>query len=127
MITGGSPSHVGKRVELLFPNGTHMCELESFPDTRMDHSQNGLITCGGYDTFDDITCRDSCLIFSDGAWKRHGTTLMHGRMNHLSWTRGNATMLIGGSISGNTTETISMEGVHQETFDLIYPIGLGYQ
>ena len=100
-----------------------MCELESFPDTRMDHSQNGLITCGGYDTFDDITSRDSCLIFSDGAWKRHGTTLMHGRMAHLSWTRGNATMLIGGSISGNTTETISMEGVHQETFDLIYPIG----
>ena len=54
MITGGWPTNsVGKSVELLFPNGTHMCELESLPDRRGEHTQNGLITCGGQSCNED--------------------------------------------------------------------------
>ena len=53
MITGGYTPYdddKGIRVELLFPNGSHMCELKPLPDKRIGHTQNGLITCGGYYT-----------------------------------------------------------------------------
>ena len=113
MITGGSPARdVGNLVELLSSNGTHICELQSLPDNRYAHSQNGLVACGGGNTV------DSCLIFADGSWKKHGTTLLNRRWHHSSWIRGNEVMLIGGGFSPNTTETISFNGVHQAAFYL---------
>ena len=115
MITGGSPSsEVGKRVELLNPDGTLMCELESLPDERTEHSQSGLITCGGHFT------QDSCLIFSffTRTWKSHGSTLMQPRYGHSSYRRKNTTLLIGGDESLNTTEMISMDGTQRPSIKL---------
>merc|ERR1712131_338007 len=104
MITGGWTLNV----ELLYPDGTHMCELEPLPGTRVHHTQSGLITCGGKYT------DDSCLIFSlsDGTWQDHGSTLKQHRDGHSSSRRGNTTLLIGGSArdSSKTTEMISMDG-----------------
>ena len=115
MITGGSPSsEVGKRVELLNPDGTHMCELESLPDERTEHTQSGLITCGGHFT------QDSCLIFSFSSrtWQSHGSTLMQPRYGHSSYRRKNTTLLIGGDESLNTTEMISMDGTQRPSIKL---------
>ena len=118
MITGGQPSNdVGQLAELLSPNGTSICEVESLPDKRYAHTQNGLISCGGC-----YTENNTCLIFAGGSWKRHGTTLLHRRSHHSSWTRGGHVMLIGGSGSMSTTETISIaNGRHQASFDLKHP------
>ena len=115
MITGGSPSsEIGKRVELLNPDGTHMCELESLPDERTEHTQSGLITCGGHFT------QDTCLIFSFSSrtWQSHGSTLMQPRYGHSSYRRKNTTLLIGGDESLNTTEMISMDGTQRPSIKL---------
>ena len=118
MVTGGWRSiqdDVEQQVELLYPNGTHMCELEDLPDKRVDHSQDGTISCGG-----DYT-DDSCLIFSDGTWKSHGKTLKNPRRGHSSWSRGNKIFLIGGRDSLKTTEIISMDGFQQRaSFNLAH-------
>ena len=122
MITGGwtpNDDDDGKRVELLYPDGTHMCELEPLPDERTSHTQSGLITCGGSYT------PNSCLIFSlsDGTWQNHGSTLKQPRRGHSSIRRGNTTLLIGGSArdSSMTTEMISMDGTQETSFELEHP------
>ena len=122
MITGGWTPNVyddGKRVELLHPDGTHMCELESLPDKRASHTQSGLITCGGSYTL------NSCLIFSlsDGTWQDHGSTLKQRRRGLSSSRRGNTTLLIGGdnSDSSLTTEMITMDGTQKTSFKLEHP------
>ena len=120
MITGGwTPNDDRKRVELLYQDGTHMCELEPLPDMRIGHTQSGLITCGGSFT------QDSCLIFSlsDGTWQNHGSTLKQPRGAHSSSRRGNTTLLIGGyeSDSSMTTEMISMDGTQKTSFKLEHP------
>ena len=122
MITGGYPSdEVGKSVELLYPDGAHMCELESLPDKRIAHTQSGLITCGGSTT----RTQDSCLIFSlsNGTWQNHGSTLKQPRRGHSSSRRGNTTLLIGGydSDSSMTTEMISMDGTQETSIKLEHP------
>jgi len=61
MITGGEEYYNGKLAELLFLNGTHICELESLPDDRWAHSQSESILCGGGYT------KDSCIIFTGGS------------------------------------------------------------
>ena len=121
MITGGwTPNVDRKRVELLYPDGTHMCELEPLPDKRVYHTQSGLITCGG-----DYT-PNSCLIFSlsDGTWQNHGSTLKQRRRGLSSSRRGNTTLLIGGidsDSSSMTTEMISMDGTQETSFKLEHP------
>ena len=124
MITGGLPSKVGQHVELLFHNGTHLCELESLPKRMSKHSQSGLIACGG--TYTEF----SCFKFS-GNWKAHGqgqgkrfgwgTRLLHSRVASSSWTWGDQIMLIGGAHSPMKTETVSIdEGLHHPSFNLIH-------
>ena len=124
MITGGwkpndHDDDVEKRVELLYPDGKHMCELEPLPDKRVYHTQSGLITCGGRYT------EDSCLIFSfsDGTWQNHGSKLKQHRRGHSSYRRGNTTLLIGGDESDSrmTTEMISMDGTQETSIKLEYP------
>jgi len=115
LITGGSLSDkVGNSVELLHPNGTHMCELEPLPDKRYDHTQSGLIACGGYYT------QTSCLIFSNGVWQHH-STLNQPREDHSVWNNGTTTLLIGGLGSPMTTEVISTDSDHHAPFNLTYP------
>ena len=115
MITGG----LTLNVELLYQDGTHMCELEPLPDKRVDHTQSGLITCGGSYT------PNSCLIFSlsDGTWQSHGSTLKQRRRGLSSSRRGNTTLLIGGidSDSSMTTEMISMDGTQETSIKLEHP------
>ena len=70
---------------------------------------------------------NSCLIFSNGAWKWHGKKLLHPRLGHGSWTRKDGVLLIGGVNLGysvgsrKTTEFISNDGVHRASFDLNHP------
>ena len=91
LITGGGPpDKVGKSVELLHPNGTHMCELEALPDRRVGHTQSGLIACGG-----EGLASFSCVIFANGAWQRH-SSLKQSFAYHTVWYNGTATLLIGG-------------------------------
>jgi len=130
MITGGY-GDAGKLVELLYPNGTHICELESLPDKNYAHTQSGLLLCGGK------FLKRYCLIFAGGSWKKHGKYhLRSNRWYHKSWKLGDIVMLIGGHGSWRTSETISLSasvadnyiynrtgtGVHQATFNLKHPL-----
>ena len=114
MITGGLPlDKAGKSVELLYSNGTQMCELKSLPDKRFHHTQSGLITCGGSWT------KDTCLIFHEDGWKWHGSTLKP-RYYHSSFKYKDTTLLIGGH-NDNTTEILEKDGTQRMSFQLLHP------
>ena len=112
LITGGSPSYtVGNSVELLHPNGTHMCELEPLPDKRYDHTQSGLIACGG-----EGLASFSCVIFANGAWQRH-SSLKRSFAYHTVWYNGTATLLIGGE-GRQKMELVSTDRDHRAPWQI---------
>ena len=91
MVTGGSKIG-GKSVELLSINGTRMCSLPDLPEERWQHSQNGLLSCGGSDT---PSVRRLCVTFAAGNWKKThilGTP----RYAHTGWASPRGVLLIGG-------------------------------
>ena len=49
MVTGGhgATESVKTSVELLSSNGTRLCSLPNLPEKRFDHSQTGVLACGG--------------------------------------------------------------------------------
>ena len=116
IITGGS-SMLGvttESVELLFLNGTSLCSLPSLPDTRLDHTQSGLVACGGNGG------RSDCIRFSGGQWNK-SHSLLYERYGHSSWSSTqHGTILIGGSGGYSTTEMLTVTGESQESFTLKY-------
>jgi len=115
MITGGwgkireNTGGALRRVELMFSNGSHVCDLESLPVKTGGHSQMELLLCGGFDNL--YTCFD----FYNGFWQSHTKILKHRRKNAGSWIRKDKVLLIGGSYSDNTTEAITFDGQHSES------------
>ena len=104
----------GTSVELLHSDGTPWCSLPDLPEMYYEHSQTGLLTCGGMST------GTSCIRFSGGKWKP-SHKLKKERYYHSSWASPRGTVLMGGSFSGKTTELLDdTTGVSIMHFPLKY-------
>ena len=66
-----------KTVEVLKTDGTAWCTLPELPKKRVQHTQSGLLACGGYAYMDDQG--DTCIKFVDGRWN-----ISHEDLNRLS-------------------------------------------
>ena len=49
MVTGGDHA-TSRSVELVDTNGTQICSLSGLPLKKYHHAQNGVTSCGGYDS-----------------------------------------------------------------------------
>ena len=95
LITGGSATP--RSAEVYLPATGGSCRLPDLPDDRYYHTQDGALTCGGYDYGQDQAT--SCLKWSpdSGTWTpSHSFT--EERYIHVSWTPDPSlgTYLIGG-------------------------------
>ena len=98
MITGGGYLYdTEKSAEIYHPDRDSPCVLPKLPDPRSDHTQDGELMCGGYNT------RRSCRRWNPdtGAWDEVtnvSNSLTHERAEHVSWTPadGSGTYLMGG-------------------------------
>ena len=103
--------------EVLFTNGSSICELPQMSQSRYDHTQSGLTACGGY--YSDT--RRSCIKFEDGSWTTLTDNLVEQRFWHSSWiTPDGDILLIGGDLSPTTTEIVNQDGISIRSFDLKY-------
>ena len=107
IMTGGinddSSVEPHSSVEVYVPSTNTSCSLPSLPVGIYDHSQDGLLLCGG--TGNEEQCH---TFHSDsGEWvKTH--RLSEGRRSHSSWQREDGTVLLmGGGRSRTTTEIVS--------------------
>ena len=114
MVTGGYSS--GTSVELLFLNGTRLCALPDLPEARYQHSQSGLLACGGgSSSSSEVT---SCVTFSGGTWEQTHT-LGQSRYAHTSWASPQGVLLMGSAYdSYTTTELLNDDGSSTASFTL---------
>ena len=113
MVTGGYSS--GTSVELLFLNGTRLCALPDLPEARYQHSQSGLLACGGGGS--SSSERTSCVNFSGGTWQQTHT-LGQSRYGHTVWASPQGVLLMGSSTSTSTTELLNDDGSSTASFTL---------
>ena len=103
IMTGGYNDDELRTVEVYVPSTNTSCSLPSLPVTTWDHSQDGLLLCGGGGN--NLQCH---TFHSDsGEWvKTHN--LSEERYGHSSWQREDGTVLLmGGAYSPTTTEIVS--------------------
>ena len=100
MVTGGYSSGGLTSVELLFLNGTRLCALPDLPEARYQHSQSGLLACGGGGDSE----RASCVTFSGGSWEQTHT-LGQSRYGHTAWASPQGVLLMGGPWENHLTTT----------------------
>ena len=93
MVTGGAGAS-SVSVELLSSNGTRLCSLPNLTMQRYQHSQTGLLSCGG-GTGGDV--ETTCETFADGRWKK-SHTLGTRRQGHTAWASPQGVLLMGGTI-----------------------------
>ena len=106
IITGGGYSY--HSVEVLKSNGSRWCSLADLPEKRTDHSQSGLIACGGLFT------TDTCVKFSNGTWTQSHDNL-DTRIGHMSWS----SSVYGTRLMGQrTTELLTDNGKTPSSFPL---------
>ena len=118
LITGGynGSSYYLTTAELYYKNGTKLCLLPDLPSGRSGHSQYGVITCGGYVSTEAY----NCVTLRKGEWvpSHH---LRHKRAYHVTWTRDNEIILIGGDYSQTTSEILRTDSsVTSSGFSLKY-------
>jgi len=113
LVTGGS----GMSGEVLFTNGSSICELPPMPQYKDSHTQSGLTACGG----EVIGTERSCIKFEDGSWTTLTDNLVEQRRSHSSWINPDGDiLLIGGYDSLTTTEIVYQDGTSIRSFDLKY-------
>ena len=118
--TGSDGTYIGSRtsVELLSSDGTRLCSLPNLPAERYQHSQTGLVACGG-GKFRSSE-RTSCVTFDSGRWKKTHT-LRYKRFAHSAWASPRGVLLMGGGYSdgdGTTTELLTDNGGSTPSFSL---------
>ena len=88
----------------------------SLVQERQDHSQEGLLLCGGSEAL------TSCEEFSPatGTWARTSHNLQERRGAHVSWSVEEGTQLMGGEYSGTTSEIVKHDGTTETSFDMKY-------
>ena len=115
LVTGGADTETS--AEVLFTNGSSICELPVMSQSKYDHTQSGLIACGGSY---DIDTR-SCIKFKDGSWTTLTDNLVEKRYRHSSWINPDGDiLLIGGQYSLTQTEIVYQDGTSIRSFDLKY-------
>ena len=115
LVTGGVVSPIEESVELLSIKGTRLCFLPNLPAERENHSQTGLVTCGGF-----RAGSLSCITFSDGRWKKTHT-LGHKWYAHTGWASPRGVLLMGGGWgwrTRTTTELLTDNGDTTPSFNL---------
>ena len=119
IITGGSGDYyygTGVSVEVLRANGSSWCSLPDMPQDRQEHTQSGLVACGGF----DHSSRASCVTFANGSWNQ-SHHLQEERADHTSWRSPSGLVLMGGQFSSYNTELLSdITGDSAEHFPLRY-------
>ena len=119
-------------VELLNTDGTWNCPLPPMPSKRKDHSQSGLVACGGVSQFhaeDSVKISNStttsCVTLSSDWKKSHNLT--EERTKHSAWASPRGIILIGGSefekgkgVAKETTEILTEDGATTPGFSLGY-------
>ena len=112
-MTGGYGAATS--AEVLFTNGSSICELPLMSQTKYRHTQSGLTACGG------IRSASNCIKFEDGSWTTLTDNLVEERRYHSSWvTPDGDILLIGGGGSLTTTEIVYQNGTSSRSFDLKY-------
>ena len=117
-MTGGSDTRTS--AEVLFTNGSSICELPPMSQSKYRHTQSGLTACGG--GFESDTER-SCIKFVEGSWITLTDNLVKRRLFHSSWVNPNGEILLMGGMSrqtGTTTEIVYQNGTSIRSFDLKY-------
>merc|ERR1719342_744003 len=116
LVTGGDGAMTS--AEVLFTNGSSICELPLMSQTKHSHTQSGLTACGDYGT--DIR---RCIKFESGSWTTLTDNLVEERYSHSSWVNPDGDiLLIGGSGSLTTSEIVYQDGTSIRSFDLKYDI-----
>ena len=111
--TRGLADDISRSVQVLREDGSPLCSLPDLPDPRMDHTQSGLITCGGYSS------SRQCLKFESGQW-RQAWSLRADRLYHNAWHTNTSVILLGGTYMGRTSESLQYNGESLEFFPLHY-------
>ena len=115
-MTGGSDTETS--AEVLFTNGSSICELPPMSQSKIYHTQSGLTACGGGYYSDDWR---SCIKFEDGSWTILTDNLVEQRYDHSSWINPDGDiLLIGGMGSPMTSEIVYQDGTSIRSFDLKY-------
>ena len=118
LVTGGVYTETS--AEVLFTNGSSICELPAMSQSNIHHTQSGLTACGG-GYYSDT--KRSCIKFEDGSWTTLTDNLVELRTRHSSWINPDGDiLLIGGSGSLTTTEIVYQDGTSVRSFDLKYDI-----
>ena len=113
-MTGGDDTYTSS--EVLFTNGSSICELPLMSKPKSFHTQSGLTACGG-----DASDIWSCIKFEDGSWTTLTDNLVEKRGDHSSWVNPDGDiLLIGGGGSLTTTEIVYQDGTSIRSFDLKY-------
>ena len=107
MVTGGqgATDSVQTSVELLSSNGTRLCSLPNLPEKRFDHSQTGVLACGG----GVGSGLQTCSTFAGGRWKK-SHTLGTRRYGHTAWASPQGVRIMGGSFNTQSTELLNDNG-----------------
>ena len=100
MVTGGNGAtdSVQTSVELLSSNGTRLCSLPNLPEKKWQHSQTGVLACGG----GSGSAYKSCFKFADSRWKK-SHTMGTSRYGHTGWASPQGVLLIGGTDTQSQT------------------------
>ena len=77
---------------------------------------NNNIVCGGGGGSDTLT---SCEQLTSAGWNK-SHTLIHGRWHHSSWEVKDGIILVGGTLSGTTSEIAKRDGTTEELFSMQY-------
>ena len=105
MVTGGYYDWTGlTTVEVFSAGGTPIsCTIPPLPTVKYEHTQDGLLSCGGATTDTSRTCEKISALA--GGWVV-SHNLLEDRWGHSSWQSPAGLVLIGGG-SGTTTELLS--------------------
>ena len=118
LVSGGEPEHsVGRSVELIHTNGTQLCSLPSLPSYRRHHTQNGVTSCGSYDSPARFSCH---TLSSSGSWEQSHSLSSQGRRFHSAWASAQGIILFGGGEGKATTEILTEDGNTTPGFPLNY-------
>merc|ERR1711973_736869 len=113
------PDEDERKTEVLFTNGSSICELPPLPQSRRYHTQSGLTACGGGP---GQGAMKSCIKFESGSWTILTDNLVEQHVYHSSWVNPDGDTLLIGGVNGDTTEIVYQNGTSISSFDLKYYI-----
>ena len=116
MISGGFGNRPKVEVEVISPGGNVSCSAPDLPQPRYGHTMNNNIVCGGVGGTDT---RTSCDQLTSAGWNK-SHTLKYRRSGHCSWEVEDGIILLGGSLSGTTSEIAKWDGTTEELFSMQY-------